>query len=461
MSELRSLQDLLDSKPDLVEFYYNDARPWHASTAKGLPVPLAYSNWREEQLATAETAALLHQTYILPALYLKGPDALKLLQSIAVNGFSNYGHDRGKQFVACSPSGHLIGDCILYRHGEERFELVSGAPVLNWVSYHAGKGGHDVELLLDESINNNPTGRRVRYRFELCGPAAREIFARAIEGPLPDIRFFRTATVRMNGHDVMVLRHGMVGSYAVEFSGPFDEQEAVRDHILAAGEAFGIKPMGIQAYYAGAHGGWIPYPVPGILSDPDTADYRRHLPAHTFEAGYQLGGSFVGSDISDYYATPYDFGYGKIIRFDHDFFGREALENMPEEKKRKKVSLVWNHDDILRVLASQFGKGPRYKAINFPTVSYAWKQCDEVRSKRGDLIGQSLGASYVSTYGEVVSMALLNSAEHAEIGSEVVITWGEPNGGSRKPQVEPHEQTTIRAKIGPVPYQQDIQRASN
>ena len=35
-------------------------------------------------------AALLHQTYILPALYLRGPDALKVMQSIAVNGWSNW-----------------------------------------------------------------------------------------------------------------------------------------------------------------------------------------------------------------------------------------------------------------------------------------------------------------------------------------------------------------------------------
>ncbi|MWB78275.1 aminomethyl transferase family protein [Pseudooceanicola sp. 216_PA32_1] len=458
MTDRQSFQDLLDGKPDLVDYFYNDAKPWHASAAPGGPVPPAYSNWRDEQLATAETAALLHQTYILPALYLKGPDALKLLSRIAVNGFANYGFDRGKQFVAVSPNGYLIGDCILYRHGEESFELVSGAPVLNWVIYHAETGGYDVETVLDESLNNNPTGRRRRYRFEICGPNAKEIFASCIEGEMPDIGFFRFARVRIAGKDVMVLRHGMTGSYAVELSGPYDDQDAVRDHILKVGEGPGLKPMGMTAYYGGSHGGWIPYPVPGILTDPAAADYRRYLPAHTFEAGYQLGGSFVGSDISDYYATPYDFGYEKIIKFDHDFFGREALEKIPDDAKRKKVSLVWNHDDIMKVLGSQFGKRSRYKAINFPSLSYAWKQCDEVRNGRGDLVGLSLNVSYVCTYGEVVSIALLEQGPHTAIGTEVLITWGEPNGGSRKPQVERHEQTTIRATVAEVPFQHDIQR---
>jgi syringate O-demethylase len=42
--------------------------------------------------------------------------------------------------------------------------------------------------------------------------------------------------------------------------------------------------------------------------------------------------------------------------------------------------------------------------------------------------------------------------EHAEPGTEVTLIWGEPDGGTTKPTVEPHSQTTIRATVGPVPY---------
>jgi glycine cleavage system aminomethyltransferase T len=38
-----------------------------------------------------------------------------------------------------------------------------------------------------------------------------------------------------------------------------------------------------------------------------------------------LGGSFVSENIEDYYLTPYDLGYGHVVKFDHDFIGREAL----------------------------------------------------------------------------------------------------------------------------------------
>ena len=38
------------------------------------------------------------------------------------------------------------------------------------------------------------------------------------------------------------------------------------------------------------------------------------------------------------------------------------------------------------------------------------------------------------------------------IGTEVRVVWGEPDGGSRKTTVEPHEQIAVRAVVSPAPY---------
>jgi glycine cleavage system aminomethyltransferase T len=54
--------------------------------------------------------------------------------------------------------------------------------------------------------------------------------------------------------------------------------------------------------------------------------YREWLPASGYEGTGSLGGSFVSSNIEDYYLTPYELGYGPFVKFDHEFFGREALE---------------------------------------------------------------------------------------------------------------------------------------
>ena len=37
-------------------------------------------------------------------------------------------------------------------------------------------------------------------------------------------------------------------------------------------------------------------------------------------------------------------------------------------------------------------------------------------------------------------------------GTELRVVWGEPNGGSRKATVQPHQQREIRAIVSPIPY---------
>ena len=107
----------------------------------------------------------------MPELFLDGPDALRLLERLGINTVGNFTQDRAKQFVTCTPAGHVIGDCIAYRLGEQSFELVSGMPLQNWVHYNAEKSGWDVKVTRD-ALNLNPTGRRIKYRFQLDGPNA-------------------------------------------------------------------------------------------------------------------------------------------------------------------------------------------------------------------------------------------------------------------------------------------------
>ena len=90
-----------------------------------------------------------------------------------------------------------------------------------------------------------------------------------------------------------------------------------------------------------------------------------------------LGGSFYSPAIEDYYATPWDLGYGHLVKFDHEFVGREALEAMVDEPHRSKVTLVWNADDVLGVFQRLFEDTPLGDAHR-PTAcgyrSYALRQ---------------------------------------------------------------------------------------
>ncbi|MFZ0977966.1 MAG: hypothetical protein WAN23_01070, partial [Candidatus Acidiferrales bacterium] len=62
-------------------------------------VPSEYSNWRDEQKAWRDTAVLFDQSHHMANLYVKGPDALKLLSQLATNSFANFPVNRAKQFA--------------------------------------------------------------------------------------------------------------------------------------------------------------------------------------------------------------------------------------------------------------------------------------------------------------------------------------------------------------------------
>ena len=49
----------------------------------------------------------------------------------------------------------------------------------------------------------------------------------------------------------------------------------------------------------------------------------------------------------------------------------------------------------------------------------------------------------------MMSIGLINE-DDVVYGKEVTIIWGEENGGTAKPTVEPHVQTTIRAVMAPL-----------
>lgn len=66
-------------------------------------------------------------------------------------------------------------------------------------------------------------------------------------------------------------------------------------------------------------------------------------------------GAEVKAAILDYYLTPWDLHYGRLTRFDHDFVGRAALERMDSGHHRRKVTLVWNPNEVLPAQGSAYG----------------------------------------------------------------------------------------------------------
>lgn len=438
-----TLQQALDRVGSPVDLLRNaPARP-HV-----FPVTAEFSNWRSEQHSWRTSCALLDQSHHMTDLFLRGPDAERLLSALAVNSFAKFPVDRAKQFVAVNHDGHLIGDAILAHLDDDHYDLVGHPMVIDWVQFHAETGDFDVEFERDDNSIVRPGDPRL-FRYELQGPTAFAIVEKLIGGPVPKIGFFHMGRFPIAGLEVRGIRHGMAGQPGYELFGPWADGDRVRDALLEAGAEFGLTPVGAKGYStANLESGWVPSPVPAIFSGDDLRAYREWLPAARTGS---LGGSFDSADIEDYYLTPYDLDYGRSVAFDHEFVGRDALEQLPEGSHRWKVTLVWNPDDVEEVMGSLLRPGLPAKYMDLPKARYALYQVDRVLQD-GTTIGQSFDCGYIANEQSFVSLATLDPRT-AEVGDEVTVLWGEqPN--SAKLQVEPHRQVPIRATVAPAPFVQ-------
>src|SRR6478609_2352496 len=415
------------------------------------PIPPEFTNWRDEQRAWREGVALMDQSFHMTDLYVEGPDALRLVSGLAVNSFAGFGDNKARQFIVCAPSGHLIGDMIIFGLGDHLVNIVGRPTVANWVEYQAQSGGYDVKVDRDERTLNNPRPRRT-FRFEIQGPQAWRLIEKLNSSPLEQPRFFQMGTLRVAGRPYRSLRHGMGGAPGLEFWGPAEQGPDVKAAILAAGEEFGLRQVGSRAYASAAvDSGWLPCPMPAIYSGEDMRVYREWLRADSFDSIASLGGSFVSERIEDYYYTPWDLDYGRLIRFDHDFVGREALERQSKGPHRRKVSLVWNAEDAQRVYGTLARPGANAKYMEMPAFHYSSYQYDAVLDGQGERVGIATYSSFLAPDGAWVSLAVVDEA-HASVGNSLEIVWGEPGGGSSRPNVERHVQTQVRATVSGWPF---------
>jgi vanillate/3-O-methylgallate O-demethylase len=398
---------------------------------------------------------LYDQSHHMVNLFLRGPGAIKLISESGINSVENFPVDMAKQFVPTTSAGHVIGDGILFHLDEEEFVWVGRAPGANWLQYRAETGGHDVEVEKDDRSPSRPYGKAVTrafWRFQIQGPNAWQVIEKVNGGPVEQLKFFRMAHMNVAGRQVRTLRHGMAGEPGLELWGPYETYDEIRATLLEAGEEFGLLPCGARAYASNTlESGWIPSPLPAIYTGEDLRGYREWLPAQGYEGTNALAGSYVSDDIEDYYLNPWELGYGHMVKFDHDFIGRDALEQVDPETQRKKVTLAWDAEDMTAIFASLFDTdGEEYQFFDLPIANYGSSSFDSVLDDDGNLIGYSMFSGYSSNEKRALSLATVDP--QVEIGTEVHVVWGEPDGGTRKLTVEPHKQINVRAIVSPVPY---------
>lgn len=443
-----SFQQQLDSFGSPLEALTQPVRPGNI-----FPYPIEHSNWRDEQRAWVDTAVLFNQSWHMNDLFISGPDAIRLLSETSANSYKSFRAGRAKQYLALAEDGYVIGDAIVFGLSEDLFAVVNGAPAaINWLMFQAETQNYDVNIELDPAkvFSGEGTTPKRLFRYELEGPNAQKILQKAAGREFEPIKFFRMGEIEIGGHTVRALNHTMAAApgdenTGLELFGAEENHAAFLDAILEAGDEFGLRRGGALAYgSAVTESGWIALPVPAVYSSEAMRSFREWLPDDSALAyAYMKNGSFRPSTIDGYYMTPWDLGYGHMIKFDHDFIGRNALEKMVDEKHGQKVWLVWEPEDVSRVvIASELGDPHQLRPLD--PVKGTFQHSDEVL-----VDGNAVGLTHMHGYTVNVGWASVATVkeEVAVEGAQVDIRYGDHDNGAASPYVPDHSITIIRATV--------------
>ena len=318
--------------------------------APGAIVPWQYTDIADEISGYQESAWIGTTLMMSPVYDVIGPDAVKLFHQVCVNDFSNLKFTGIRHAVLCNDDGQILTDGVVIRIAEDRYRTYWLSPVLK---YYVEASDLDVR---GEDVSGT------EYFIQVQGEKSLEILEDAFEADLHDIAFAKHRLADMQGREVRVIRLGMSGNLAYEIHGPMEDFEYVYNRVIESGAKFGAKRLGNQTYNlfnhteAGFPNIALHYPLPYYESGADMkAWFDENIMAGFGNNNRVLSGS--STDLQERFVTPYDVGWDFLVKFNHDFVGREALERIAASKTRTVTTLEWNPEDVAKVFANNITPG--------------------------------------------------------------------------------------------------------
>ncbi|WP_409464377.1 hypothetical protein [Amycolatopsis sp. GA6-003] len=397
-----------------------------------------YTDWLDESLSWKQTCYIGDWSFLWQHRF-TGPDVLTMLGDITVNSFTTFDIGQSKHAIHTNRDGKVIHEGVLSRLGRDEYVLHGRGGF--WAAHYLASTDYDVKVEQDDW-----------FILQVSGPHSIRVLEKVAGSGLRDTGFMRVNTITVAGHEIYALRQGMAGEIGFELQGPMAHKQDVYDAIVDAGREFGIRKLGgrtaainhLEACFPTIATDYLP-----AIFEPETADYLKAFTSSmpSFAQPAYIAGSFDGQQISDYYRSPVELGWARNIKFDHDFLGREALEDEKANPRRVMRTLVWNPEDVLDVQASLFRPGENYLFMDMPRDQRGFMWADRV-TRGGELVGVSTSRGYSYFFREMLSLCTVD-VEHAEIGTALTVHWGNPRG----------RQKEIRATVAPAPYKTDRRRA--
>ena len=211
------------------------------------------------------------------------------------------------------------------------------------------------------------------------------------------------------------------------------DAQAIYSKLLEGGATYGIQEIGRLAY---------------VNQHCEGSIFQL---AEHFNINFEVPGDkfiITGSLPADHelqFHSPYDCGWGNLVRFDHEFQGKAALLEESQRLHNTAVHLVWNKEDVLAVQAAVMDPERRVDYMDMVGDYDYRNNCSTIHMDAvmdGDeIVGASSDRMLSAKTREMISIATIRE-DYAEEGREVEVLWGRPGTC----------QMRVRATVTLLPY---------
>lgn len=275
----------------------------------GWEMPVQYSGIVDEHKAVRRAAGLFDISHMGEFL-VYGDSARPFLNRVLTNDIARLEPGTGQYTMMCNETGGVVDDLYAYRLGEKNFLLVVNAAQIEadfqWLEDQLHEMPEFEGLHL---VNASQKYAAVAVQ----GPKVARFINNCFEGkPVggqpgastpSDLRKNQVFQIDWAGNSLWISRTGYTGEDGFEVIAVESVIEAVWNHILAAGNAYGLKPAG--------------------LGCRDTLRLEACFPLY----GHELTAT----------TTPLEAGLGIFVALDKPrFLGRAALLRQKEEGLQRK-----------------------------------------------------------------------------------------------------------------------------
>lgn len=282
----------------------------------GYLLPIQYEEGIIKEHMAVRTRAGLFDVSHMGEITCKGKDALKNLQRLLTNDFTDMAGGRARYSPMCNEHGGTVDDLIVYKKGEEEYFIVVNASNkekdYQWMLEH--KFGEAVF----EDVSSKIT------QIALQGPRSQEILKK-LTGDIPEKYYHAVFDGTVAGIACMVSKTGYTGEDGFELYFDNTYAETMWETLMEAGREYGLIPCGLGA-----------------------RDTLR------LEAAMPLYGHEMNDNIS-----PLEAGLGFAVKMQkEDFIGKDHLPDM-DSLRRGRVGLKVTGRGIIREQEEVLADGKR------------------------------------------------------------------------------------------------------